>query len=165
MCLQVPTASSPTMETAPGASGRIPAASSAAAKSAATGSFAPNWLIGIQGSGSGADIKDEVLDPFFGPPNQKQFHARTDWLADVTGRLGVVWDRFMLYGKGGVAGAGDKYNVSETMVTCDAGAVIPCTYDASETRTGFVVGAGVEWAFWNNCSVFLEYDFYGFVII
>jgi outer membrane immunogenic protein len=35
-------------------------------------------------------------------------------------------------------------------------------YDAKETRIGFVAGVGVEWAFWNNWSAFLEGDFYGF---
>jgi outer membrane immunogenic protein len=121
--------------------------------------FAPNWVIGIQGSGSAADIKGEVLDPFWEaaePGLNKRFHARTDWLADVTGRIGVVWDRFMLYGKGGVAWAGDKYKVTEDLVCA-------CTIFApSETRTGFVAGVGLEWAFWTNWSAFVEWDFYGF---
>src|SRR5262249_46823423 len=40
-------------------------------------------------------------------------HSKTEWLADVTVRLGYVpWDRWLLYVKGGAAWAGDKYNVS-----------------------------------------------------
>jgi len=116
--------------------------------------LAPNWLIGIQGSGSAADIKGDVLDPFV--PYGKPFHARTDWLADVSGRIGWTWDRWMIYGKGGVAWAGDKYDVADLSFTP------PFTFHASETRTGFVAGVGLEWAFWNNWSAFLEYDFYGF---
>jgi len=112
--------------------------------------FAPNWLVGIQGSGSGADIKGDVLDPFF--TYAKHFRARTDWLANVTGRIGWTWDRWMIYGKGGVAWAGDKYDGDEPGFI----------FYASERRTGFVVGVGLEWAFWNNWSAFLEYDFYGF---
>jgi outer membrane immunogenic protein len=114
--------------------------------------FAPNWLIGIQVSGSGADVKGDVLDPFFGGGG-KVFHAKTDWIADVTGRVGVTWDRFMVYGKGGVAWAGDKHNVSE---------LSGFAYTASETRAGWTAGVGLEWAFWNNWSAFFEYDFYGF---
>ncbi len=35
--------------------------------------------------------------------------------------------------------------------------------EASETRTGWTVGVGVEWAFWNNnWSAKLEYDYYDF---
>jgi opacity protein-like surface antigen len=33
---------------------------------------------------------------------------------------------------------------------------------AGETRTGWTVGGGVEWAFFNNWSAKLEYDFYNF---
>jgi outer membrane immunogenic protein len=121
--------------------------------------FAPNWLIGVQGSGSAANIKGDVLDTFWeaaDPGLGKTFHARTDWLADVTGRVGVVWDRFMIYGKGGVAWAGDKYNVTE-------GLGCACTiFPPPETRTGFVAGVGLEWAFWTNLSAFVEWDFYGF---
>jgi outer membrane immunogenic protein len=34
--------------------------------------------------------------------------------------------------------------------------------EATETRTGWTVGGGVEWAFWSNWSAKLEYDFYDF---
>jgi outer membrane immunogenic protein len=38
------------------------------------------------------------------------------------------------------------------------------TYDFEglETRFGWTAGAGVEWTFWNDWSVKLEYDYYGF---
>jgi len=71
--------------------------------------FAPNWVVGIQGDFSGADIKGDVVDPFF--KLAKTFHARTDWLASVTGRIGWAWDRWLIYAKGGVAWVGDKYHV------------------------------------------------------
>jgi outer membrane immunogenic protein len=32
----------------------------------------------------------------------------------------------------------------------------------TETRTGWTAGAGLEWAFLPNWSVFVEYDFYDF---
>jgi len=37
-------------------------------------------------------------------------------------------------------------------------------YDAEglETRLGWTVGAGIEWVLWNDWSVKLEYDYYGF---
>jgi outer membrane immunogenic protein len=81
----------------------------------------------------------------------------------VTGRVGWAWHRLLIYGKGGVAFAGDKYHADEpfaTVVQCEAPA--PCAYSASETPTGWTAGGGLEWAFWNNWSAFLEYDFYGF---
>jgi outer membrane immunogenic protein len=114
--------------------------------------FAPNWLIGVEGEGAGADISGSALDPFFPSSFGKTFHAKTEWLASVTGRVGWVWDRWLLYAKGGVAWAGDKYHVDEAGVF----------YNASETRTGWTVGGGIEFAFWQNWSAFVEYDFYEF---
>ena len=124
--------------------------------------FAPNWLVGIEGEGSGADIRGSTLDTLF-PPSlgfNKTFHVRTDWLASVTGRVAWVWDRWMFYAKGGVAWAGDKYHVDELKVAPQTPSTF--TYDASETRTGWTAGVGIAWAFWLNWSAFLEYDFYGF---
>ncbi len=125
--------------------------------------FAPNWVIGIEGDFSGADIKGSGVDPFF-PTTGKTFHAKTDWLATATGWVGWAWDRLLIYIKGGAAWAHDKYDafepVADELVDCISPA--PCTYNAAETRTGWTVGAGFEWAFWNNWSAKLEYDFYGF---
>jgi outer membrane immunogenic protein len=39
----------------------------------------------------------------------------------------------------------------------------PLTHiETSVTRPGWTVGGGVEWAFWNNWSAKVEYDFYNF---
>jgi outer membrane immunogenic protein len=67
---------------------------------------------------------------------------------------GSAWDRWLLYAKGGAAWAGDKYS-----------AFIPVfneQLEASETRTGWIVGGGIEWAFWSNWSAKAEYDYYDF---
>jgi outer membrane immunogenic protein len=111
--------------------------------------IAPNWLIGIEGEGAGADIHGSAVDPFF--PGGT-VGARADWLASVTGRIGWAWNRWLLYAKGGVAWVDDKY---------DLGGTYPF-YGPSGSRAGWTVGAGVEYAFWSSWSAFVEYDFYGF---
>src|SRR5438270_13316176 len=113
---------------------------------------APNWVIGIEGDGEAADIKGDATATVLGITGTA--HARTDWIASVTGRLGWTWDRWMLYAKGGAAWAGDKYSAD-----------IPIFAEhiqASQTRAGWTVGGGVEWAFWQNWSAKVEYDFYDF---
>ena len=35
-------------------------------------------------------------------------------------------------------------------------------FDGVETRLGWTAGVGVEWALWDDWSVKLEYDYYGF---
>lgn len=125
--------------------------------------FAPNWVIGIEGSGSAANITGDVSPPPVSFPIPggggvaqitSTFHAKTEWLASATGRLGWAAGPWLIYGKGGVAWAGEKY-----------AAEIPIFQEslaARETRTGWTVGGGVEWAFFNNWSAKLEYDFYNF---
>jgi len=36
------------------------------------------------------------------------------------------------------------------------------SFNSSETRIGWTIGGGLEWAFWNNWSVRLEYDYLDF---
>ena len=54
------------------------------------------------------------------------------------------------------AWAGDKYHVPGSF----AGS--PYDLQASETRFGWTIGGGVEWAFWQNWSADLEYAYYDF---
>jgi outer membrane immunogenic protein len=113
---------------------------------------ASNWVLGIEGDIAWANITGSTVDPFF---NAKNMSAKTDALAAVTGRVGYTWDRVMLYGKGGGAWARDRYDIVSNLL-------FPLDYQASETRFGWTVGAGVEWAFSGNWSAKLEYDYYDF---
>jgi outer membrane immunogenic protein len=114
--------------------------------------FAPNWVIGFEADASAADIRGDQTATVFGITGTA--HARTDWLASATGRLGWAWNAVLLYAKGGAAWAGDKY-FADIPIFAEH-------LEASETRAGWTVGAGVEWAFWSNWSAKLEYDFYDF---
>jgi hypothetical protein len=67
-----------------------------------------NWVIGIEGDGSGSDIRGDITQTVLGITGTA--HAQTDWIASATGRLGWAWDRWLLYAKGGAAWAGDKYS-------------------------------------------------------
>ena len=115
--------------------------------------FATSWVIGIEGAGAAADIEGDINATVLGVTGTA--HARSDWIASATGRLGwTPWDRWLLYAKGGVAWVGDKYSADIPLFVEHL--------EASETRNGWTVGAGVEWAFWSNWSAKLEYDYYDF---
>jgi len=138
----------------------IPTEFSAAVRPAVTISSRPNWVIGIEGDGEAANIKGDVNQSFSfvsptGPTTVTgTAHAQTNWIASATGRLGFTWDRVMLYAKGGVTWAGDKYSADLSAFNEHI--------ETSVTRPGWTVGGGVEWAFWNNWSAKVEYDFYNF---
>lgn len=127
--------------------------------------FAPRWVIGAEGQFSFADISGNVSGtrtPSVFSSESGTFSAKADWLASATARLGYAWaPGWLLYIKGGAAWAHDKYNVERQTTVVPVGA-IPVTYVASETRAGWTVGGGVEWAFADHWSTRLEYQFYGF---
>jgi outer membrane immunogenic protein len=72
----------------------------------------------------------------------------------VTGRIGYAWDRVLGYVKGGVAWERDDI----TFAFFPTGAIAT----VSDTRSGGTVGVGVEYAFTNRITGFVEYDYYQF---
>ena len=68
--------------------------------------------------------------------------------------MGYAWDRFLLYVKGGGAWERDDYAVL-------IGGFNLAT--VAETRGGWTLGLGGEYAFLDFITGFIEYDFYGMV--
>ena len=120
--------------------------------------FASNWVIGLEGAISGSTLQGTVTLPLpLGDPgDQAAAKATTDMIPSVTARFGFAWDRWLLYAKGGVAWADDRFNVTGTFMGT------PFNFQGLDFRTGWTVGAGVEWAIWEYWSVKLEYDYYDF---
>lgn len=73
--------------------------------------------------------------------------ADLPWFGTVRGRMGYAFDRVMLYATGGFA-----YQELEVAVTAPGFA-----FNASQTGTGYTVGGGIEWAFWDRWSTKAEY--------
>ena len=142
--------------------------------------FARNWLIGIEADASGSNPQGgggtQQIETLSGITttlsSTGSASARTEFIATATGRIGYTFGRLgqgMVYAKGGAAWAHDTYQftgqVSCSPVSCvfpNATIVDPFAFSASETRIGWTLGAGVEWAVWENWSVKLEYDYLDF---
>jgi outer membrane immunogenic protein len=77
-------------------------------------------------------------------------NSKTDTLGSIAARLGIAMDRTMFFVKGGGAFAHDQFWTST--------AAAPVFQSASDTRWGWMIGVGVEWAFLDNWSVKAEYD-------
>jgi outer membrane immunogenic protein len=82
--------------------------------------------------------------------------GKVDALGTVAGRLGVAFDRVLLYGKGGGAWTSDAY---QTVLTAPLAGFNGTAFNASETRWGWMVGVGAEYAFTSNWSAKLEYNY------
>ena len=86
-------------------------------------------------------------------------HSRTDFIGTVAPRVGVAWDRVLLYAKGGVAW-GARRLLADAYPQSIIGRPNICDRDA--TRVGWMVGVGVEYAFAQNWSVKAEYNYMDF---
>jgi outer membrane immunogenic protein len=134
--------------------------------------FAQNWLAGVGGDFSWANIDGQTVDPFFAGKNGGPvfLNSKTDRLATVTGRVGFVWDRVLVFGKGGAAWARSTHSIegltfwgNPVSGDCLSGGVsVPCNPAGTDKRSGWTLGAGVEWAFAARWSVGVAYDHYDF---
>jgi outer membrane immunogenic protein len=123
--------------------------------------FNGNWVIGIRGNALAANIRGHGLQVDEPLENENgTFSVRADFLASVTGRLGYsIWNNTVLpYVNGGVAWTHDKYDFSAAQEL----ALIFQDTNPQESRTGWTIGGGVEWAFAPNWSTFVEFDYYDF---
>jgi outer membrane immunogenic protein len=113
------------------------------------------FVLGVEGDFSWADIKGgSTIGPVIGAPLGANFDTTVDFTSTLTGRLGLAFDRWLVYGKGGVAWAHDKYSTNFY--------TFPGTVGIDETRIGWTVGAGVEYAFAPNWSGKIEYNYMDF---
>ena len=78
------------------------------------------------------------------------------WLTTLTGRLGYAWDRVLFYGKGGGAWVSTNNFTVTNAATGSSVSIIN-----NNTITGWTAGAGIEWAFADNWTARVEYDFVG----
>jgi len=114
--------------------------------------FAGGWVVGIQSDYDWTGNKNNDNNTFFF--NNVTGDFRTKSLGSATARVGYAWDRFLGYVKGGAAWERDDFSFF-----FPNGAVATLN---SNTRTGWTVGVGGEYAFTNWLTGFVEYDYYGF---
>ena len=117
-----------------------------------------NWfsssgiVIGLEGSVDGTSLSKTVS--LFGVPFLA-IRSREDVQGSIRGRLGLAFDRILIYGTGGAAfsnvkddyALGDPFNLQESI---------------TKTRTGWTVGGGLEYAVTYNWSIGAEYRYSDF---
>jgi outer membrane immunogenic protein len=109
-------------------------------------------VLGIEGTYSWAKLKGSHINPLEVPPVDV-LETKVHSIATAAGRIGYAFDRALIYAKGGAAWIKDSYAI------IDLGIIEGI---AQETRTGWLAGAGVEYAFWQNWSARLEYNYMDF---
>lgn len=107
-------------------------------------------VVGLEGSASAWSLIGTNMDQF--NPTWA-LRAQTHWIGSVTGRVGFAAERALIYARGGIAWANNTFEIENTGIF---------EGKPSMTRTGFVVGGGVEWLVAPCWTVFIEGDYYSF---
>jgi outer membrane immunogenic protein len=125
--------------------------------------FANNWVVGIEGELWWSGMKGSFTAPEDGadPGTFSRFESRNRWDGDLALRLGYAWGRSLLYGKAGVAVGSFRYtewhdDFPSTHACPNFGT---CSVDITNTRAGLLLGAGWEYAWTNNWTFKVEYDY------
>ena len=125
-----------------------------------------NWVLGIEADFQGADIKGSVAAPIYLvsivpiPPTViaiENANEKLEWFGTVRGRLGIAFDRVLIYGTGGLAYGHVK--VDQNSVSVGGGPFL-FPSSASVTKTGWTAGGGIEWAFAGKWSTKIEGLYY-----
>jgi outer membrane immunogenic protein len=118
-----------------------------------TGAF----VAGLEGDVEGSSLSRTVTLPFVGPFGGTTLSARENVTGSIRGRIGVAFDRVLLYATGGAAFGGFESSIN-----------VPGFgfFQRNTTRVGYTVGGGLEYAVTNNWSVRAEYRYsnYGHLV-
>jgi outer membrane immunogenic protein len=115
------------------------------------------WVVGVEATFSGTNTSGSGRVTNTTGISSNSFTSAPQWLATATGRLGYADNDWLFYGKFGAAIMHTEY--TETILG-PGGAAGSSTLN--DNRTGFVAGAGIEYALTENVSARAEYDFFGF---
>jgi len=130
------------------------------------------WVWGVEGQISAVahDNNDDACGFFtWGTVRDSMFRCRDrgDWIASIAARLGVTFGQtgnWLLYVKGGGAFADARFGM-RLRDDCNWSFCGSNNFNFNNndnTRTGWMVGAGVEYGAWGNWSWKLEYNFMDF---
>jgi outer membrane immunogenic protein len=108
---------------------------------------AASAVIGLEADAAYTDIGRTAVvtsaPNAFGLTTVTRLHSSLDYLGTVRGRLGLAFDRVLVYGTGGFAYGQVDHNFN---VFAPGGGGIAYAGGASSVETGYAVGGGVEWA-------------------
>ena len=107
--------------------------------------FSPMFVAGIEADAEWSGLRGSGLTAL----GTFSHSTKIDWQGSLRGRLGLAFDRALIYATGGVAVADIKHNV--------VGPVSAFSY--SDTRAGWTLGGGIEYALSNNVTMRGEYRY------
>jgi outer membrane immunogenic protein len=116
----------------------------------------PNFVVGFEGTFDGTSIGNTsniVSVPILGKPTAVQGSIGTNWVSTLAARFGVAMNNVLYYAKGGGGWADNSASLTNT--------ITGASVSTSNTRSGWLVGGGIEYAVSPNWTIKAEYDYLG----
>jgi len=108
------------------------------------------WVFGIEGTWSGLDLHRSRQSVLL--PDPTLVSLKVDDIATVAARFGYAWDHAMFYAKAGYAAVRVGIHSFDTVTLV--------TGDDRAWRSGWTLGAGIEYMVVPSVVLGLEFDFY-----
>ena len=108
------------------------------------------FVFGIETTLAGTTMEAKTVSKYGAMDDN--FKGSIDFLMSVAARAGYAVDRFLLYAKGGYAGAIVSVSAKDTVGFTGSGRATPWF-------SGWIVGGGVEYAMTRHLIAGLEYDY------
>jgi outer membrane immunogenic protein len=105
------------------------------------------FVFGVEFSGSWADLTGSRTSVFF---TGDSIHTDVDTILLLTGRLGLAFDRALLYVTGGGAWVRNEFRYGDSFGSVST---------EKHNRTGWTVGAGLEYGITPNWSIAVQYNY------
>jgi outer membrane immunogenic protein len=111
------------------------------------------FVWGVEGTFDWSSLKSTTGGIITAAGPVLQVAANTQWVSTAAARFGFAADRALFYGKAGGAWVGNNATVTNLATGASA--------SASNTNSGWLLGASVEYAFTPNWTAKIEYDYLG----
>jgi outer membrane immunogenic protein len=117
------------------------------------------WVFGVEGDVSWTNFGDSTTriveeNTSIGlPPLTFATNYKMDWISTVRGRIGIPFDDFLIYGTGGLAVGDVSMNTTVTVGDPPMGQLAG---SKNETKAGWTLGGGAEYALCENITVKAE---------
>ncbi len=123
------------------------------------------WLVlGIEGSVDGTSLSStavvSVNDIAGATPGNFTSASKASVQGSIRGRIGIAFDRVLIYGTGGIAFTNLNTTITDTTGFFTGGPGTNSTF--SNTRAGWTAGGGIEYAVTDNWWVRAEYRYSDF---
>ena len=115
-----------------------------------------NIVLGLEWDIDGATDNNNTGTVFIPTVGTIQVTSNNRWITTLAARFGVTNGSWLFYGKAGGGWVGnDDFTITNLTTSTSV------TGSNNNTNSGWLVGAGIEWAFLPNWSAKVEYNYLG----